>query len=715
MGCKTALKAETSRGVFLAVMTTCVMTTGLMATGARSETMVSSAKDLGAALSTVTAGETILLAPGDYGLLSLTKATRNNLAVTLRSLDPGDPATFSGLDLLGVGNVTFEAIDFDYQFQTGDQIWQAPFQAYDSHNLTFRRCRFDGDLATGVSDADDGSATGIGLSIHQSTDLTLDENIFFEFFRGLVVSDSDRISVTGNEVHAIRSDGMNFVAVDQLLVANNTLHDFKTSPLSGDHADMIQFWTAGTTRPSRNVVIRDNVLNSGNGAWTQSILMGNELVSQGGAGPEMYYRNITITGNVIINSHLHGISVGETDGLRIANNTLIHNRRTHEAADNPVLWVPRINVAPAANTVIVENNAASAIMGSEGRPDWVVTGNILIQDSDPAAPNYYDDIFVAALTGNPQSLAPFTYLPGGAVDGVKTGAARLIAPLPSGQLAALIRTERDARYINRFTLDAGFSSGPDGLQDARYFWSFGDGTVAEGQRVTHSFAKGGMFRATLTVQPATGPKAMDETLLTVPAADVVHFDPAQGELLVDDGTGMLALSEIPVVKPPNATDWALPVGMGTKAITIPRGRLQNLFNSRDFDLQLRVKVATTADPGGEILRLHNSMILTWQSGKGFGFWLETALASQNFIWTRTPRLDPDIWYQVRVRYDAATGIVAIEVDGKLRARGRVNGPLKPDENQDLNIGNPFGHKSFDGFLGAFDVHSNLTAFAKAGP
>ena len=238
---------------------------------------------------------------------------------------------------------------------------------------------------------------------------------------------------------------MNFVADQSLLVADNFIHDFQTSALSGDHPDMIQFWTAGTTRPTRDVVISDNVLNAGAGSWTQSILMGNELVAQGLAGPEMLYRDITITGNVILNAHLHGISVGESDGVLIAHNTLIHLARADGAEDNPDLWTPRINLTETSDHVTIEGNATSAIVGGENRPDWTIRGNVLIQDRDPAADNFYDSVFEAAMTSTASTLAPFAYMPGGPVDGVTAGAARLIAPMPKDQLTARFRAKRDAR------------------------------------------------------------------------------------------------------------------------------------------------------------------------------------------------------------------------------------------------------------------------------
>ena len=693
----------------------CVLLAAMAPLPIWAEIRVSSAQDLATALAQAPEAETILLAGGDYGTLILTGTTRSNRAVTLQSADLATPARFSGLVVNGTANVTFDGITFDYSFQKGDPPWATPFTIYASRNLTIRNSTFDGDLARGVSAIDDGYGTGLGLTVDKSGSVTLAGNRFSNFLRGLAVSDSAQVTISGNDISAIRSDGMDFAAVQSLLVADNQLHDFKASRFSDDHADMIQFWTAGTTQPTKDVVIRDNVLNSGNGNWTQSILLGNELVRQGLAGSEMFYRNITITGNVIINSHLHGITVGEADGLTITHNTLIHNRRTDGDTNNPMLWTPRINVAEAAQNVTIEGNATAAISGAEKRPDWKVTRNVLIQDTEPAAPFYYDSVFVAALTGNPQTLAPFTYLPGGAADGVQAGAARLIAPMPPDQAVPLMRAVRDAYYVNSFTLDAGHSTGPGKLKDARYFWSFGDGSTAEGQRVTHSFATAGDFHVSLTLQPLTGSAVVADDMLSVPSSDLLQFDPAMGQLLVTQGDGKVPLPDVPLVRPPGAATWALPLGMGHPAILVPHDQLQGLFNAQDFELVLLLKVARTDNPAGEILRLHNNMLLSWQPSTGFAFRLETAKLKPVTIWTGPLPIGTEVWHKIRISYDAATGLIGLDVDGILRARGKSDGHVKPDENQDLSLGNPFGQKSFDGYLGGLDLRSNVTAFAKVLP
>ena len=121
-----------------------------------------------------------------------------------------------------------------------------------------------------------GSATAWQVS--DATNITIANNEFFNWYRAAVFSNVDDLNVTNNDVHSIRSDGFDFIEVNDVLIQGNYIHDFVANLESGDHADMIQFWTSGTDSPSTNIVIRGNVLDSGAGDWTQSIFMRNEVV-----------------------------------------------------------------------------------------------------------------------------------------------------------------------------------------------------------------------------------------------------------------------------------------------------------------------------------------------------------------------------------------------------------------------------------------------------
>ena len=402
---------------------------GVFDSGEASAEPVTFPSDLAEALATAGPGTTLLLAPGEYGPLALNDQGGSAQApLVLRAADPSDPPRLSGISLYKARHVVFDGLVFDYTFTLGDLIHLRPFSIMESEDITIRNSLFDGDVALGVETGESGF--GYGLGIGKSNSIVLKNNEIRLFHRAIVASESTGLTIRANDIHTIRSDGMNFAQVERVVIDGNYLHDFQTSVGSGDHADMIQFWTSGTTAPSRDIVIRNNVLNSGGGGWTQSIFMRNELVDQGKAGSEMLYRDIRIEGNVIFNAHLHGISVGETAGLVIANNTLIQNAASKGSDDNPGLWTPAISVSPVAIDVTIARNVVPRIAGPEGQADWRVIDNVLIQNQTRAEGGFYDRLFAAATTGDPRNLASIAYRADGPLHGASRGAPRLDTAQP---------------------------------------------------------------------------------------------------------------------------------------------------------------------------------------------------------------------------------------------------------------------------------------------
>ena len=203
----------------------------------------------------------------------------------------------------------------------------------------------------------------------------------------------------------------------------NHFFDFDTAADSDDHGDMIQFWTAGTSRPSTNITIRGNVLNSGRGGWTQSIFIRNEMVDTGRAGDDMFYRNITIEDNVIYNAHAHGISVGETHGLIIRNNTILRNG---SLGDEKLVHVPRIILlAPGSTAVFIQNNIVTLVGDPKhtipSDPNAVIQNNLIVQRARPEEQNYYGCLFVDALADRDATLTDLKALPNGLVRQMEVG------------------------------------------------------------------------------------------------------------------------------------------------------------------------------------------------------------------------------------------------------------------------------------------------------
>ncbi len=276
-----------------------------------------------------------------------------------------------------------------------------------------QRLSFEGDLSQ------TGFGHGYALSVRGLKGFRLEQSRITGFLRGVIIDTSRDVIVRNNELSGMSSDGLDFVQVENVLIEGNYLHDFFRPPTSKAHPDMIQFWTNGTRRPSKNITIRRNILSSGKGMWTQSIFMRNEMVDARGAGLEMFYRNISITENLIINAHLHGITVGETMGLTIANNTLIRNPGSAGKKKKYQLWTPQISIKHRSRDVRITANVAEAVHGFREQEDWQLRDNLMVQNRSRLKPGHYSQVLD---TFDPQDPTTTRPRPGGPLDGTGIGA-----------------------------------------------------------------------------------------------------------------------------------------------------------------------------------------------------------------------------------------------------------------------------------------------------
>lgn len=396
-----------------------------VASSSQTRATVSTSAELYVALSQAKGGETILLAGGNYGDFKLLSKSGFNYRfptnVTMRSSDPDDPAVFNSVDVRSGANITFDGILFDYVFQPNTPIYVKPFHFTDCDNITIRNSVFDGDLAQGVSAGDDGLGYGMGLVMGSSQGSTVENNEFFNFFRGIAMGSGSDARIVGNDIHDLRMDGMNFSEMQGIVIEDNYVHNFKRSKLKSDHADMIQFWTNNTDKPSTDILIRGNVLTSAKGDSTQTIFMRNDQVDRGLRGDEMFYRNVTIEQNVIVNGHTHGILLGESENVRIRNNTLLRNQASAIGQNRTrQVKIPSIKLASASREVVISGNLSASF--PKNQPNWTVENNMTIQDISIMQPGYYHQIFKDAITGDPGNLDNFSVLPGGPADRPGLGA-----------------------------------------------------------------------------------------------------------------------------------------------------------------------------------------------------------------------------------------------------------------------------------------------------
>lgn len=197
-----------------------------------------------------------------------------------------------------------------------------------------------------------------GVRLDYSERIEIDNLDITVFARGIYTNKSNDLTLTNNEIHDLRSDGINIGAGDNILIEGNYLHDFRPwygpSHDKGDHPDFIQYYAPPGEMIS-NLIIRDNVIRQGEGGHVQGIF-GHYGNSQ---EPSPLYTGFDISNNFIEINHLHGISLRDITNSRIVGNVLIPSGKP--MWNDPNGWRPEIRIGtgnekyPAQNIEISDN------------------------------------------------------------------------------------------------------------------------------------------------------------------------------------------------------------------------------------------------------------------------------------------------------------------------------------------------------------------------
>lgn len=337
-------------------------------------TVVSSGDELLQALANAAPGDTIELAPGNYGDVVL-DGYRFSANVTITSQHANAPATFDTLFIKNSSHLTFDGIAVNHVLADGEPDWSSAFRIDKSDNISV--------LNSEISGSADGNHTndGQGLLVLDSTSITLDGNTFHDLRTGLSVGRSEFVEVTDNTFVDIRSDGANFANVRHVVFDGNTLSDFHPAFQLGDHPDMIQLWNDGSFGDMYDIVISNNVLTQGDGDAVQGIFIQGALAQPDGTLPPMLH-DLAISGNTIDLGAAQGIWLSNVDLAHVTGNTLT---QAEGGATAPTIRTDHTsnttignNIAPHIddvgstgltyfdNTITAEAPAGSTIEGTSG-------------------------------------------------------------------------------------------------------------------------------------------------------------------------------------------------------------------------------------------------------------------------------------------------------------------------------------------------------------
>jgi hypothetical protein len=344
---------------------------------------VSNAAELQSALSSSAGGDTILLAAGNYGYVPIDGKNYSG-TVTLKSLSDAAPAHIDKMVFYHSSNITLAGLEIGSQLGT-DQPYasNASLQVLFSSGITV--------VGSKIQGSDDGKYDDerVGMYIFSSNKVNVFGSDFNNLGCGLIATRSSLVSVSGNQFHKIKVDATQFSQVENVIISKNLIYDGYKDAL--DHADGIQFFTAGTDAPSKNITIYGNEIYQGAGRGMQGIFIGDET-------DRMPFENIRIYSNIIYeSSEWNGIAIFGAKNLYVGNNTVVSPQD-----DSKSMWIRLEDVQSG----LIEGNLTESFILARNGSDLKFSGNVDFKTS-PDAVSVVPNINAGAAANASDLTAPW--------------------------------------------------------------------------------------------------------------------------------------------------------------------------------------------------------------------------------------------------------------------------------------------------------------------
>ena len=347
---------------------------GFAAVDARSDT-IATREGLETALSNAAGGETLLLQPGDYGVLEIS-ALRFSDTVVIRSASE-ELATFISIEIKASSNIRIEAVHVA-QTTNGARASKIFSISDNSEAITLSDSRINGLV-------DDDFSGWYGVYVRDGRNIRIVDNYIHDVRVGGVFFGGENILISGNQFDRVGMDSMKLGGNSGVIIENN-IGAGRVFPLPGAHLDFIQFQGSAT-----DIVIRGNIFI----AETVSNIQGIFL-------DDGEYDNVLIEQNIIYTGMIRGISVVDGENIVVRHNT--------------VLAVPMIG-----------HNATTIIVPDSGVVEWNIISNEAPQGRDeynnltanfrgPGSLYYYGNLFQNPFAGLGATLEDLRPIAGGAVD-----------------------------------------------------------------------------------------------------------------------------------------------------------------------------------------------------------------------------------------------------------------------------------------------------------
>jgi hypothetical protein len=344
---------------------------------------VTSAAELTAALALAAGGDTIRLAAGQYGDLTISKKTYAS-DLTIASADASHPAEFNSILVTGSSGVRFEGLNVNLLPSPLTTTFSAVVRIVSSSQVTFTGGHVQARLATtGVPQTSTtldstgnviGLPTARGFSIESSGSVLVQGVEITQVFKGIVLSGVQNVAIRGNNIHDFRTSAIVAGDADHVVIDGNRLEG--SHPFGPDHADFIHFITSPgqPNSASTDVAITNNVLDVGDGLPPLGIYFDDNGYGVG-------FSQLNISGNLILNQVGQGVRLENVSASTVTGNVLLQT--------GPITnHTPGIVTDGSASSLEISGNI-TAFANNNPNSQANIHDNTLVQNTTAGSSGYY--------------------------------------------------------------------------------------------------------------------------------------------------------------------------------------------------------------------------------------------------------------------------------------------------------------------------------------
>ena len=177
-----------------------------------------------------------------------------NNPLTITSLSRDKPAVIVGLKIDQSAGIHLSHLDLS---AVGDSDPYYPFRITDVSQIEMTSLNVYGDSA-GLPENQKR-----GMLIVSSNHVLIEGSKFYSQWSGLTINKSDDVKILGSHFYDLDKGAIELGGTSDVVINGNTFSDFIVG--RGTHADVIQFYTVGTSINAHNIYISQNCYYRGSG------------------------------------------------------------------------------------------------------------------------------------------------------------------------------------------------------------------------------------------------------------------------------------------------------------------------------------------------------------------------------------------------------------------------------------------------------------------